>query len=78
MLSGLVSAFLYTCFFALCPVIFKAIANSGSRATSVQEAEKYALQYYWYFMIVTAFAFTYIADAVINIIDHRYAIMCSF
>jgi len=66
-LSGLVSALLYTCFFALCPVIFKAIANSGSRATSVQEAEKYALKYYWYFMLVTAFAFTYLAETAINI-----------
>ena len=66
-LSGLVSALLYTLFFALCPIMFKGIANSGSRATSVQEAERYALKYYWYFMLVTAFAFTGLADAAIRI-----------
>lgn len=66
-LSGLVSALLYTLFFALCPVMFKAIANSGSRATSVQEAEKYALKYYWFFMLVTAFVVTQFADAAIQI-----------
>jgi len=69
-LSGLVSALLYTTFFALCPVMFKMIANAGSQATSVQEAEKYALQYYWYFMLVTAFVFTGLADAAIDIWNH--------
>ncbi len=47
------------------------IANAGSQATSVQEAEKYALQYYWYFMLVTAFVFTGLADAAIDIWNHR-------
>lgn len=70
-MSGLVSALLYTSFFAICPVMFKAIANSGSQATSVQEAEKFALQYYWYFMLVTAFVFTGLADAAINILNHK-------
>ena len=70
-LSGLVTALLYTLFFALCPVMFKAIANSGSHATSVQEAEKYALKYYWYFMLVTAFCFTGLADAVTKIWESR-------
>jgi urea transporter len=58
LVSGLISGLLYTAFFALCPVMFKMIANAGSRATSVQEAEKYALHYYWYFMLTTAFVFT--------------------
>ena len=66
-LSGLVGALLYTTFFALCPVLFKVIANSGSRATSVQEAEVYALKYYWFFMLVTAFVLTAFADAAIQI-----------
>jgi hypothetical protein len=43
--------------------MFKMIANAGSRATSVQEAEKYALHYYWYFMLTTAFVFTVRASA---------------
>jgi hypothetical protein len=58
LISGMISGLLYTTFFALCPVMFKMIANAGSRATSVQEAEKYALHYYWYFMLTTAFVFT--------------------
>lgn len=58
LVSGLISGLLYTTFFALCPVMFKMIANAGSQATSVQEAEKYALHYYWYFMLTTAFVFT--------------------
>ena len=70
-MSGLVSALLYTLFFAVCPFLFTAISNSGSRATSIQEAEKYALQYYWYFMLVTAFVFTGLADAAMNIWNHR-------
>ena len=70
-MSGLVSALLYTTFFALCPVIFKMIANSGSQSTSVQEAEKYALQYYWYFMLITAFVFTGLADAAIAIWNYK-------
>lgn len=62
LISGLVSGLLYTTFFALCPVMFKMIANAGSQATSVQEAEKYALSYYWYFMLITAFVFTVSED----------------
>eukprot|EP00956_Cyclotella_meneghiniana_P037563 scaffold140672_cov76-Cyclotella_meneghiniana.AAC.3 len=46
------------------------IANAGSQATSVQEAEKYALHYYWYFMLTTAFVFTYFADAAIDLWYH--------
>ena len=76
-MAGLVSALLYTAFFALCPIMFKGIANSGSQATSVQEAEKYALKYYWYFMLVTAFVFTGLADAAISIWDSRLVIMLS-
>ena len=63
-----------TAFFALCPVIFKGIANSGSQATSVQEAEKYALKYYWYFMLVTAFVFTGLADAALSIWGNRFVL----
>lgn len=55
-LSGLISAMVYTTFFALCPVMFKAIANFGSKATSVAGAEFRALQYYWWFMVLTAFS----------------------
>eukprot|EP00586_Coscinodiscus_wailesii_P007726 CAMPEP_0172520824 /NCGR_PEP_ID=MMETSP1066-20121228/292223_1 /TAXON_ID=671091 /ORGANISM="Coscinodiscus wailesii, Strain CCMP2513" /LENGTH=1048 /DNA_ID=CAMNT_0013303637 /DNA_START=568 /DNA_END=3711 /DNA_ORIENTATION=- len=65
-LSGLVQASLYTLFFALCPVMFRAIANFGSNATSVSSAEMYAMQYYWWFMLVTAFAGTSFVTMAIN------------
>ena len=38
LLSGLVPAVLFTLFFALCPVMFKAISNFGSSAASVNDA----------------------------------------
>lgn len=36
--------------------MFKSIANCGSNATSVASAEFKALQYYWWFMVLTAFS----------------------
>jgi hypothetical protein len=56
LLTGIVPALLYTLFFALCPILFKAIANFGSNSTSVYFAEHHALQYYWWFMVVIAFS----------------------
>jgi Calcium-dependent channel, 7TM region, putative phosphate/Late exocytosis, associated with Golgi transport len=55
-LSGLITALIWSSFFALCPVIFKSIAHFGSKATSVASAEFKALQYFWWFMVVTAFS----------------------
>jgi Calcium-dependent channel, 7TM region, putative phosphate len=49
--SGLMQSLIWTAFFASCPVIFKAIANFGSKATSVANAEFKALQYFWWFML---------------------------
>jgi hypothetical protein len=46
-LSGILPAALLALFFALCPLMFKAIANSGAAATSVADAEGAALQYFW-------------------------------
>lgn len=40
-LSGLFPALLWTGFFALCPVMFKSLANFGSNALSVQGAGKF-------------------------------------
>jgi hypothetical protein len=42
-------------FFAVLPQIFKMLANFGGEATSIQEAERYALTYYWWFMLVFVF-----------------------
>ena len=55
-LSGLVTASIWSTFFALCPVIFRSVANFGSKSTSVASAEFKALQYFWWFMITTAFS----------------------
>ncbi|GKY91495.1 hypothetical protein MPSEU_000121700 [Mayamaea pseudoterrestris] len=66
LLSGLISACIYTTFFALCPSMFKSIANFGSGAVSVSHAEFKALQYYWWFMVVTAFTGQLLANMVID------------
>lgn len=42
-------------FFALLPQIFKMLANFSAGATSIQEAERQALTYYWWFMLVFVF-----------------------
>lgn len=56
LVSGFATALIWSAFFAVCPTLFKSIANFGSRATSVASAEFSALQYYWWFMVVTAFS----------------------
>jgi len=56
LISGFMTALIQSSFFALCPIMFKSIANCGSRATSVASAEFKALQYYWWFMVITAFS----------------------
>eukprot|EP00536_Pseudo-nitzschia_multiseries_P011223 jgi/Psemu1/289570/fgenesh1_pg.371_\ len=43
-------------FFAVLPQIFKMLANSDGKSTSIQEAERHALVYYWWFMLVFVFA----------------------
>jgi len=57
-LAGIVQSSLYSLFFALCPLLFKAIANAGSNAPSVVTAEDAAINYFWWFMVVTAFSGT--------------------
>ena len=70
-LTGLVPALLFTVFFALCPVIFRAIANSGSNAVSVNRAEYCALKYYWWFMLFTAFAGTAIGSMLFDVLESQ-------
>lgn len=68
-LAGIVPALLFTLFFALCPVMFKAIANFGSNASSVAVAEKCALNYYWWFMVCTAFSGSSLMTMVLNAVN---------
>jgi hypothetical protein len=56
LVSGFMTALIWSTFFAICPIMFKSIANCGSNATSVASAEFKALQYYWWFMVLTAFS----------------------
>jgi len=64
--AGIVQALLFILLFALCPVIFKAIANFGSNAVSVNQAEYRALKYYWWFMLFTAFAGTAVGTMMVE------------
>ena len=64
--SGFIPALVWTGFYAICPPMFKAIANFGSNATSAACAEGSALRYFWWFMIVSAFTGTSLASAVIK------------
>jgi len=65
-LTGIVPALIWTAFFALCPVMFKTIANFGSSATSVYAAEYKSLQYYWWFMALTAFSGTSLSTMILS------------
>lgn len=51
--------------FAVLPQIFKALANFGSGATSILEAERHALFYYWWFMIIFAFGSITLGNSII-------------
>lgn len=44
LLSGILPAFFYSVFFALCPIMFKTLSNFGSNAVSLNQAEFIALQ----------------------------------
>jgi hypothetical protein len=55
LLAGAASGLVYTLFFSFCPQLFKAIANFEGNVSSIRKAEDKALIYYWYFMLLTAF-----------------------
>lgn len=52
-------------FFAVLPQFFKALSNFGSGATSIQEAERHALFYFWWFMVVFAFGSITLGNSII-------------
>ena len=64
--TGLIPALVWTAFFAICPPMFKSIANFGSNATSSPDAEGSALKYFWWFMVVSAFTGTSLSSAIIE------------
>lgn len=61
-LSGISSGFLYSIFFSICPQLFLALANFEGNASSKKSAEDKALQYFWFFMLATAFTGTTLAQ----------------
>ena len=63
---GIIPALIWTTFFAVLPALFKFISNFGSNATSSVKAENYALKYFWWFMVVSAFTGNSFDSAVIN------------
>ena len=62
----IIDSLVMTTFFAILPQIFKCFSNSGSGATSIQEAERYALFYFWWFMVIWAFGGRTIGGTIIT------------
>ncbi|VEU35296.1 unnamed protein product [Pseudo-nitzschia multistriata] len=54
-LAGISTGYIYTLFFSILPQIFKLLAFSEGSSSSKPQAEEYAMRFYWYFMLVTAF-----------------------
>jgi hypothetical protein len=65
-LAGLLTGIVWTLFFSICPYIFKTIANFGSGATSLRQAEFIALKYYWVFILLTAFTGISLSNILLN------------
>lgn len=65
-ISGFLQATLYALFFTFLPMIFLALANFGSNAHSVATSELNALQYLWWYTVVSVFSGTLIANMVIG------------
>lgn len=61
-LAGPFSALMYTLFFSFLPQVFKFLAFYDGTSSSMEKAERYALLLYWYFMLVTAFTGTALAN----------------
>lgn len=55
LLSGLAAGLIWSLFFMLIPQVFKLISYFGSASTSLAQAERKAMQYFWWFMVITAF-----------------------
>jgi hypothetical protein len=65
---------LYTLFFSFCPQLFKAIANFKGNASSMAVAEDNALEYYWIFMMLTAFTGSSFANMFVKIFQGESAL----
>lgn len=66
-LAGISSGLVYTIFFSFLPQIFKAMAFYKGNASSVAVAEDNALDYYWVFMLLTAFTGSSLANMLFSL-----------
>jgi len=71
LIQGIIPALLFALFFAICPIIFKAISNFGSNAVSVNHAEETAIEYYWWFMLVTIFIGSSLGKMILNAFNEQ-------
>ena len=60
-------------FFAILPQIFKMLANFAGEATSIQEAERHALTYYWWFMLVFVFGGKTLGNLILTVFRNNDA-----
>jgi len=63
---GVIPGMINTLILSTLPTIFKALANSSGKASSLAAAEGSALKFYWWFMFITAFASPYIASSILT------------
>jgi len=68
-LVGFIPGITQTLFLSLVPYILRWLSMCGSGATSLQEADGYALQYYWVFNLVIAFTGPALANMIINAVN---------
>ena len=68
-LLGFFPAVLQSLFFSIAPYLFKSISNFGSGSTSLNEAERHTLKYYWGFMLVTCFTGSFLATITVNLFN---------
>ena len=59
-------------------LLLQAIANFGSGASSVAQAEFRATQYYWWFMLLTAFSGQLLAQMVIQAVNEGRQLTAEF
>jgi len=63
------SGWMTSLFLTAAPYLFKAIANFGSGATSLANAEHWTLHFYWYFMLTICFTGSFLAGFLIQMLS---------
>ena len=66
LLTGLIPGLLQSIFIGLSPLLFKHIANSGSGALNLLEADTNTLKYYWYFQLTTCFTGSFFSGILVG------------